>query len=64
MRNLSAYKICFLVWRSSSKALPVKNDVVINSVDFDNTSYTQIVQSIIKNRRKKGENGFLILKNA
>ena len=33
------------------EALPVKNDVVINSVDFDNTSYTQIVQSIIKKQK-------------
>lgn len=34
------------------EALPVKNDVVINSVDFDNTSYTQIVQSIIKKQKE------------
>ena len=39
MRNLSAYKICFL----------------INSVDFDNTSYTQIVQSIIKKQKERKE---------
>ena len=37
------------------EALPVKNDVVINSVDFDNTSYTQIVQSIIKKQKERKE---------
>ena len=37
------------------EALPVKNDVVINSIDFDNTSYTQIVQSIIKKQKERKE---------
>lgn len=55
MRNLSAYKICFFSVEELVEALPVKNDVVINSVDFDNTSYTQIVQSIIKKQKERKE---------